>query len=478
MPNIDFPNSPANNDTHTSAGRTWLWNNVYSSWVAFNSTDAGSVYVDTTGDVMTGNLVIQANVDAYYVIANNALKLIGSNTGNRPSGSNGMIYYNTELDEMQWYIGGTWANTQTLAFLTRYEYTLDDGDTQVTGPDDNAATLDYNAQTTSVYLNGFHLLPTTDYLTPNSTHITGLSDIANNDVLQINTWNVINTLTGVPTSTQINTGTGLSGGGDLTTNRTHALDINGLTANSEVNAAADYFAMYDASAAATRKVLITDIGYLDVPVGDPSVWHTCNNRELPQWFPFDQGTGSKQSSDGGGYTFTTGAVSGDYEIYYRRFLVQGTSSGNSTGFDDFNAGQSLIFEFVMATIDTTDVTVRAGFGETASIASADASSVTQAKFRIINTQAAVVHSDGTGAVTATNETISNQTDVNTYRIEWIPGTSVIFSVNGTVLSTATTNIPLTSDAGKIRFALGVETNTTGAKACLFGPDPQIWVKKT
>lgn len=58
----------------------------------------------------------------------------------------------------------------------------------------------------------------------------------------------------------ITTGEGLTGGGDLTTSRTLDLDINGLTAESTIDGAADYVAVYDASAAAHRKVLLGNIG--------------------------------------------------------------------------------------------------------------------------------------------------------------------------------------------------------------------------
>jgi len=57
----------------------------------------------------------------------------------------------------------------------------------------------------------------------------------------------------------INAGTGLSGGGDLTTSRTLNINIPGLTAESTVDPAADYLMMYDASVAAHRKVLISNI---------------------------------------------------------------------------------------------------------------------------------------------------------------------------------------------------------------------------
>ncbi|QDT95559.1 hypothetical protein [Gimesia aquarii] len=56
----------------------------------------------------------------------------------------------------------------------------------------------------------------------------------------------------VPTSTAVNSGPGLTGGGALSTDRTLSLDINGLTAEATPNDA-DLIAIYDVSAAAVRK---------------------------------------------------------------------------------------------------------------------------------------------------------------------------------------------------------------------------------
>ncbi|WP_145440170.1 hypothetical protein [Gimesia chilikensis] len=57
---------------------------------------------------------------------------------------------------------------------------------------------------------------------------------------------------GVPNTRAISAGVGLNGGGDLSADRTLALDINGLTAESTANDA-DTIAIYDASAGAIRK---------------------------------------------------------------------------------------------------------------------------------------------------------------------------------------------------------------------------------
>lgn len=57
----------------------------------------------------------------------------------------------------------------------------------------------------------------------------------------------------------ITAGTGLSGGGDLTANRTIDLDIDSLTADASPDGAADYVTTYDASAGAHKKVLLDNL---------------------------------------------------------------------------------------------------------------------------------------------------------------------------------------------------------------------------
>jgi hypothetical protein len=60
-------------------------------------------------------------------------------------------------------------------------------------------------------------------------------------------------------SVSISAGTGLSGGGDLTTTRTLSLDIPGLTALTTPDYAADYISIYDASATTHKKLLLGSI---------------------------------------------------------------------------------------------------------------------------------------------------------------------------------------------------------------------------
>ena len=59
----------------------------------------------------------------------------------------------------------------------------------------------------------------------------------------------------------INPGSGISGGGDITTSRTISLDINGLTTE-PTPVLADLIPFYDVSAAANRKMTITSLGAL------------------------------------------------------------------------------------------------------------------------------------------------------------------------------------------------------------------------
>ena len=89
----------------------------------------------------------------------------------------------------------------------------------------------------------------------------------------------------VPTSRTITAGAGLTGGGDLSANRTLALDINSLTADGTPDGATDYVATYDASATAIRKVLLSDLpggggGGGGATPSDTGVWSGTASRTL------------------------------------------------------------------------------------------------------------------------------------------------------------------------------------------------------
>lgn len=62
------------------------------------------------------------------------------------------------------------------------------------------------------------------------------------------------------TTIDISAGVGLSGGGDISASRTIDLDINSLTQEVSPDPANDFIAVYDVTAGAHRKVLLTDFG--------------------------------------------------------------------------------------------------------------------------------------------------------------------------------------------------------------------------
>ena len=87
-------------------------------------------------------------------------------------------------------------------------------------------------------------------------------------------------------------GVGLTGGGAITTSRSIDLDINSLTAESTVDTATDYFAMYDADSAGHKKVLVGNI---------PRTWGTITGTLSNQ-------TDLQSALDG---KLSTSAVQGD-----------------------------------------------------------------------------------------------------------------------------------------------------------------------
>ena len=99
----------------------------------------------------------------------------------------------------------------------------------------------------------------------------------------------------VPTTRTVTAGAGLTGGGDLSANRTLALDLNSLTADPTPDAANDYIATWDASATAHKKVLLSNLpggggggattldGLSDVTVASPVVGHSLRHNGAGQF---------------------------------------------------------------------------------------------------------------------------------------------------------------------------------------------------
>ena len=92
-----------------------------------------------------------------------------------------------------------------------------------------------------------------------------ITSVADNEVLAYNSgsgdWiNQTASEAGlVSTARTITAGVGLSGGGDLSADRTIDLDIDGLTSTTTISSSSDYIAIYDDSASAHRKLLLEDL---------------------------------------------------------------------------------------------------------------------------------------------------------------------------------------------------------------------------
>ena len=74
------------------------------------------------------------------------------------------------------------------AIWKQYAYTAEASQTVFTGPDNNAATLNYLVDYIEVYLNGVLLDPAVDFTATNSTSVVLTVAAAVNDLIQINTF--------------------------------------------------------------------------------------------------------------------------------------------------------------------------------------------------------------------------------------------------------------------------------------------------
>jgi hypothetical protein len=113
----------------------------------------------------------------------------------------GALYWNTVSNEMLVWSGSAWTGISSTAQLFRYRYTMTGGETSISGPDDNGATLTYLTGKEQVYLNGVLLVRSQDYTATNGTSITGLSPaLAANDVVEIITFTAFDVATAIPNS--------------------------------------------------------------------------------------------------------------------------------------------------------------------------------------------------------------------------------------------------------------------------------------
>ena len=188
------------------------------------------LYVNHSGDTMTGDLVLNADpslalgaatkqyVDAVAGSATSAAasataaaasydsfddRYLGAkstaptvdNDGN--SLVTGALYWDTVGNAMFAWNGSAWASISSTAAIYRYRYTATGGETSLSGPDANGLTLSYIAGKEQVYLNGVLLARTSDYTASNGTSITSLSALAVDDIVEIITFTAFDIATAI-----------------------------------------------------------------------------------------------------------------------------------------------------------------------------------------------------------------------------------------------------------------------------------------
>lgn len=114
--------------------------------------------------------------------------------------------------------------------------------------DDSAGQVDWLSLASNLAITGTQLA-----VVPGNIDITALLNYSANKFLDHTTISIL-------------AGTGLSGGGTIAANRTLSLDINGLTTDGSPDTTADFFATYDTSASAPKKVLMSTL--VGVALGD------------------------------------------------------------------------------------------------------------------------------------------------------------------------------------------------------------------
>jgi len=210
---------------------------------------------------------------------------------------------------------------------------------------------------------------------------------------------------------------------------------------------------------------------------DPTYGYRIFQNDIGLWNEQDTGAGTKALDNSGSYLYTTAGATGDYESATRGIQdIQG-GTDDLMQWDDLTAGQKVIYEIAVQAGDQADTEVRFGLSETVTaVAGTDAQQ--RAMFVIDDGQAGIEwNDDGGGAFNEENITVTNTDYFHRYRIEYTPGTSVVFKVDGVVAATKTTNIPVITDGTAINFLQGIKTTANAAKEARFQADPIILLQK-
>ena len=191
------------------------------------------IYVNHSGDTMTGDLILNADPTVALgaatkqyvdVVAGSASAAAASaaaaaasydsfddrylgakstpptldNDGNALV--TGAIYWDTTAAAMYAWSGSAWASISSTAAIYRYRYTATGGETTKSGVDDNGLTLTYLVGKEQVYLNGVLLARTSDYNATTGTSITGLAALTAGDILEVITFTAFDLATAIQQS--------------------------------------------------------------------------------------------------------------------------------------------------------------------------------------------------------------------------------------------------------------------------------------
>jgi hypothetical protein len=103
-----------------------------------------------------------------------------------PTGSDGMMYYNTADGTIRYYNGSSWTILLTgLNSASFWRYTATGGETTLSGLDDSSQTLQYTAGYEQVFLNGVMLIRGVDYTATNGTSVSISSALVSGDYVAI-----------------------------------------------------------------------------------------------------------------------------------------------------------------------------------------------------------------------------------------------------------------------------------------------------
>jgi hypothetical protein len=151
-------------------------------------------------------------------------------------------------------------------------------------------------------------------------------------------------------------------------------------------------------------------------------------------------------------TGSTSVGANGSQIFFSVAGVYGLSSKN------YSAGKRVVVDFWCSVNNTT--TNNIAFGLTSGAILYNDAATKGVCFTIDNSSKLYAHtSNGTGGADHTEDEITGitLTNVNNYRIEFTPGTSALFYVNGTLKKTIASTLPTTGD-----ITFGVGTSDAGA----------------